>query len=42
MLFIHGDADEVVKLEQSEIMVKALKDKGHSAELIVRPGQDFA
>ena len=38
MLFIHGDADEVVKLEQSEIMVKALKDKGHSAELIVKAG----
>jgi len=38
MLFIHGDADEVVKLEQSEIMVKALTDKGHSAELIVKAG----
>ena len=38
MLFIHGDADTTVKLEQSEIMVKALKDKGHSAELIVKAG----
>lgn len=38
MLFIHGDADTTVKLEQSEIMVKALKDKGHSAELIVKKG----
>jgi len=38
MLFIHGDADEVVKLEQSEIMVKALEAKGHSAELIVKKG----
>ena len=38
MLFIHGDADTTVKLEQSEIMVKALQDKGHSAELIVKKG----
>lgn len=38
MLFIHGDADDVVKLEQSEIMVKALKDKGHDAELIIKAG----
>lgn len=38
MLFIHGDVDEVVKLEQSEIMVKALKEKGHDAELIVKEG----
>lgn len=38
MLFIHGDADDVVKLEQSEIMVEALKAKGHSAELIVKAG----
>lgn len=38
MLFIHGDADEVVKLEQSEIMVEALKAKGHEAELIVKEG----
>jgi len=38
MLFIHGDADTTVKLEQSEIMVKALKDNGHSAELIVKAG----
>jgi dienelactone hydrolase len=38
MLFIHGDADEVVKLEQSQIMVKALQEKGHSAELIVKQG----
>lgn len=37
-LFIHGDADERVKLEQSEIMVKALKDAGHAATLIVKAG----
>lgn len=37
-LLIHGDADAVVPLEQSEIMIAALKDKGVPAELIVKPG----
>lgn len=37
-LLIHGDADELVPLEQSEIMVAALTDKGVPAELIVKPG----
>ena len=37
-LTIHGDADERVKLEQSEIMVKALKEAGHEATLIVKAG----
>ncbi len=37
-LFIHGDADERVKLEQSELMVKALMDAGHEATLIVKAG----
>jgi acetyl esterase/lipase len=38
MLFIHGDADERVKLEQSEVMVKALEEAGVEATLIVKPG----
>jgi acetyl esterase/lipase len=37
-LFIHGDADFVVPLQQSQTMVKALKDKQVSAELIIKPG----
>lgn len=37
-LFIHGDADERVKLEQSERMVKALTDAGYGATLIVKAG----
>jgi acetyl esterase/lipase len=37
-LLIHGDADPVMPLQQSERMVAALKEKGVSAELIVKPG----
>ena len=37
-LFIHGDADPAVPLEQSERMVAALKKVGVSAELIVKEG----
>ncbi|MCF6287071.1 MAG: alpha/beta hydrolase, partial [Candidatus Hydrogenedentes bacterium] len=37
-LFIHGDADPLVDLEQSEVMVQALKDAGHEATLIVKAG----
>lgn len=37
-LLIHGDADPVVPLQQSERMVDALKKAGVSAELIVKPG----
>jgi len=38
MLLIHGDADPVVPLQQSETMVAALKRAGVPAELIVKPG----
>lgn len=38
MLFIHGDADPLVPLQQSELMVEALKKAGCSAELIVKAG----
>lgn len=37
-LFIHGDADSLVPLQQSEKMVEVLKSAGGSAELIVKKG----
>ena len=37
-LFIHGDADPLVPLQQSQKMVEALKAVGGSAELIVKKG----
>lgn len=38
LLLIHGDADPVVPLEQSKIMLEALRAAGVTAELIVKPG----
>jgi acetyl esterase/lipase len=37
-LFIHGDSDPLVPLQQSQKMVEALKAAGGSAELIVKKG----
>ena len=37
-LFIHGDADQIVPLQQSQKMVEAIKAEGGSAELIVKAG----
>ena len=37
-IFFHGDADPLVPLQQSQIMVAALKAAGNSAELIVKKG----
>jgi acetyl esterase/lipase len=37
-LLIHGDADPVVPLQQSERMLAALKEAGVAAELIVKKG----
>jgi len=37
-LIIHGDADPAVPLQQSEVMVAALKNAGVEAKLIVKPG----
>jgi acetyl esterase/lipase len=37
-LFIHGDADSLVPLQQSQKMVETLKAAGGSAELIVKKG----
>jgi dipeptidyl aminopeptidase/acylaminoacyl peptidase len=37
-MIIHGDADLVVPLQQSERLLAELKDKGVAAELIVKAG----
>jgi acetyl esterase/lipase len=37
-LFIHGDADQMVPLQQSQKMVEVLKAAGGSADLIVKKG----
>ena len=37
-LLIHGDADPSVPLQQSEVMVAALKAKNIPAQLIIKPG----
>lgn len=37
-LLIHGDADPVVPLQQSQRMLAALTEAGVSAELVVKPG----
>jgi dipeptidyl aminopeptidase/acylaminoacyl peptidase len=37
-LLIHGDADPVVPLQQSERMMAALQEKGVPAELIIKRG----
>jgi phospholipase/carboxylesterase len=38
VLLIHGDADATVPLQQSEKMVRVLKEAGGDARLIVKPG----
>src|SRR5207302_898270 len=35
-LLIHGDADDLVPLQQSEVMVDALRKAGVKAELVVK------
>jgi acetyl esterase/lipase len=37
-LIIHGDADDVVPIQQSESFVAKLKEAGVEAKLVVRPG----
>ena len=37
-LIIHGDADELVPIQQAELMVAALEKVGVDAQLIVKPG----
>lgn len=38
ILLIHGDADLLVPLQQSQTMLKVLKENGIEAKLIVKPG----
>jgi acetyl esterase/lipase len=38
VLIFHGDADPLVPLQQSQLMVESLKAAGNQAELIVKPG----
>ncbi|WP_165252509.1 alpha/beta hydrolase [Paludisphaera soli] len=37
-LIIHGDADELVPIQQAEIVIEKLKEKGVEAKLVVKPG----
>jgi acetyl esterase/lipase len=37
-LIIHGDKDQLVPMQQAEIIVAKLKEKGVPAELVVKPG----
>ncbi|MBI2823216.1 MAG: alpha/beta hydrolase [Planctomycetia bacterium] len=37
-LIYHGDADPLVPLQQSQVLIEALKKQGVPAELIVKPG----
>ncbi len=37
-LIFHGDADTLVPMQQSELIVKKLKDAGVEAKLVVKPG----
>ena len=37
-LIIHGDADQLVPLEQSERLIKRLKEVGVAAELVIKKG----
>lgn len=38
LLLIHGDADPLVPLQQSRIMLEALQNAGVEAELLIKPG----
>jgi len=38
VLLIHGDADKLVPIQQSEILVKKLKEAGVPVKLITKPG----
>ena len=37
-LIIHGDADKLVPIQQSELIVEKLKEAGVEAKLVVKPG----
>lgn len=37
-LIFHGDADQLVPIQQAELIVEKLKEKGVEAKLVVKPG----
>ncbi len=39
-LIIHGDADKLVPIQQSELIVAKLKEAGVPVELVVKKGAD--
>lgn len=39
-LIIHGDADKLVPIQQSELIVEKLREAGVVAKLVVKPGAD--
>src|SRR5215813_982295 len=41
-LLFHGDADKVVPMQQSELLVRKFKETGVQAKLVVRPGTGHA
>ena len=41
-LLIHGDADSIIPIEQSEVFLRALRNAGVEAELVVEQGKDHA
>jgi dipeptidyl aminopeptidase/acylaminoacyl peptidase len=38
LLLIHGDADELVPFEQSQLLLSALQEKGVASGLLTVPG----
>ena len=38
MLIVHGDADELVPIQQAKLMIDKLKEEGVEAELVTKPG----
>ena len=41
-LIFHGDADKLVPIQQSELLVRKLKESGVEAKLVVKPGAGHA
>jgi acetyl esterase/lipase len=41
-LLFHGDADKLVPMQQSELLVRKLKETGVQAKLVVKPGTGHA
>jgi acetyl esterase/lipase len=42
VLIFHGDADKLVPIQQSELLVRKLKESGVEAKLVVKPGAGHA